>query len=650
MNTRTDIEDRPSEQAETTCAIDEDEEFQSEYAVWSADSDLRTLMIAEAETRGAISFPALKAEYTVLWAEMAIRRERLPDVDKIIVRIVRHQDTYRSVERLTGVPWFAVAAIHSLEASGNFTRHLHNGDPLTARTVHVPAGRPPSGNPPFRWEDSAADALALKNLHHVTDWSIERLAYEFERYNGFGYRLYHPHVKSPYLWSFSNQYTKGKYVADGRWSETAVSQQCGAMVLLKRLEEAGHITLDFARSHAPTTYVQPDASAATFARDSEETAAAAAARPVQSQLTDGPGIFGYYPADKRWGTASTVAALREVGRIWRLRRDMPRVGVGDISLRGGGDIEGHASHETGRDVDMRPIRNDGTEGPLTWGQANYSRPLTQELIDIIYANGVVKVKVIGFNDPGVQGCVNWVNHDNHLHVRFYFEDEAPGYPLLQLGMNNSPPVRECQRRLNVWKHRRGDTDLLAPDGDFGQKTFEVVQQFQAAEGLVVDGKVGDNTWKHTLEYIASGHDLVTDRREDTGGVNYLDDLRHALSTALTVLGGVEGNGISAVHSESRPVLRRGSTGDAVGTLQTMLRALQFDLEIDLHYGPATELAVRMFQRDHGLPVDGVVGRLTWDALEPGGDNRHDRSVLARRSGTHHHLPMGPAPRRVPLRN
>ena len=48
------------------------------------------------------------------------------------------------------------------------------------------------------------------------------------------------------------------------------------------------------------------------------------------------------------------------------------------------------------------------------------------------------------------------------------------------------------------------------------------------------------------------------------------------------------------------MLRPGSTGDAVGALQAMLRALQFDLEVDLHYGPATELAVKMFQRHHGL--------------------------------------------------
>jgi peptidoglycan hydrolase-like protein with peptidoglycan-binding domain len=97
--------------------------------------------------------------------------------------------------------------------------------------------------------------------------------------------------------------------------------------------------------------------------------------------------------------------------------------------------------------------------------------------------------------------VNWVNHDNHLHVRYYFEDEAPGYPLLELGMNNSPPVRECQRRLNNWKQRRGGTDLLAPDGDFGQNTLKAVRDFQAAMGLVVDGKVGHDTWRRTLDYV-----------------------------------------------------------------------------------------------------------------------------------------------------
>ena len=94
-------------------------------------------------------------------------------------------------------------------------------------------------------------------LTQVTDWSIEHLAYLFENFNGWGYRLYHPHVKSPYLWSYSNHYTSGKYVGDGQWSETAVSRQCGAMVLLKRLQETGEIRLDLAAPDVPLATPQP---------------------------------------------------------------------------------------------------------------------------------------------------------------------------------------------------------------------------------------------------------------------------------------------------------------------------------------------------------------------------------------------------------
>ena len=205
-----------------------------------------------------IEYPELKPDYTRLWTQMVIRREKLPDVDSVVDRIVTSETRYRSVERQSGVPWYAIATIHNLEASGSFTRHLHNGDPLTARTVHVPAGRPRSGNPPFTWEQSATDALAYHRLTDVTDWSVEHLAYVYERFNGFGYRQYHPNVKSPYLWSFSNHYTRGKYVADGTWSDTAVSQQCGAMVLLKRLEEKGHVQFDSVEDKAAgTRYPDP---------------------------------------------------------------------------------------------------------------------------------------------------------------------------------------------------------------------------------------------------------------------------------------------------------------------------------------------------------------------------------------------------------
>jgi lysozyme family protein len=49
---------------------------------------------------------------------------------------------YERVGALAKVPWYFIGIVHGLEASFHFSGHLHNGDPLSTRTVHVPAGRP----------------------------------------------------------------------------------------------------------------------------------------------------------------------------------------------------------------------------------------------------------------------------------------------------------------------------------------------------------------------------------------------------------------------------------------------------------------------------------------------------------------------------
>jgi hypothetical protein len=66
----------------------------------------------------------------------------------------------------------------------------------------------------------------------------------------------------------------------------------------------------------------------------------------------------------------------------------------------------------------------------------------------------------------------------------------------------------------------------------------------------------------------------------------------------------------------QPVLTEGDSGVAVEQLQTDLaRWGLYAGEIDGAYGPATTEAVRQFQRQQNLPVDGVVGALTWQALQ-----------------------------------
>ena len=63
-------------------------------------------------------------------------------------------------------------------------------------------------------------------------------------------------------------------------------------------------------------------------------------------------------------------------------------------------------------------------------------------------------------------------------------------------------------------------------------------------------------------------------------------------------------------------LRRGSKGTEVTRLQAALNALGYDCgEADGIFGAKTEAAVRNFQRDHSLTVDGIAGRMTWTAIE-----------------------------------
>jgi len=70
--------------------------------------------------------------------------------------------------------------------------------------------------------------------------------------------------------------------------------------------------------------------------------------------------------------------------------------------------------------------------------------------------------------------------------------------------------------------------------------------------------------------------------------------------------------------DHKPTLKRGSKGDYVKLAQTELMQRGYDLGkcgIDGDFGKATEKAVKAFQKDNGLKVDGIIGQTTWDALD-----------------------------------
>jgi peptidoglycan hydrolase-like protein with peptidoglycan-binding domain len=138
----------------------------------------------------------------------------------------------------------------------------------------------------------------------------------------------------------------------------------------------------------------------------------------------------------------------------------------------------------------------------------------------------------------------------------------PGQPTIRLG-STGDAVRRLQRAL-----RRTPNLGLVVDGVFSQQVESAVKDFQQGAGLVVDGVVGPQTW------------------------NALPD------------GG------------PMPLLKKGSTGDVVRSLQTVLTngapgQWPSPQGIDGDFGPRTEAAAKGFQTWGGVLADGVLGDQTW---------------------------------------
>ena len=170
-----------------------------------------------------------------------IKPEKMAEVEAAAKRISQNKPRYEAVSLTlaSGMPWWFVEIVHFMEGGGKFTRHLHNGDPLTARTVNVPKGRPVMGKAPFSWEESAIDAINyMEGQNRIWrqlkgKWDIESILQKFEAYNGMGYQK--KGLLSPYIYSYTQFYTSGKYVLDGKFDPNAVSKQPGVIPLMKAL-------------------------------------------------------------------------------------------------------------------------------------------------------------------------------------------------------------------------------------------------------------------------------------------------------------------------------------------------------------------------------------------------------------------------------
>ncbi len=174
-------------------------------------------------------FESVRADYSRKWKDMVLSPTWTGALEVAARKLIKNSERYQSVEKKTGVPWYLIAALHERESDADFSTYLGNGEPLNRVTRLVPRGRGPFKD----WEAGAIDAIKYDGLDKIASWPIERIAYEAEGYNGWGYR--NRGVPSAYLWSGSDIYRGGKYIADGVWSSSARDKQAGVMSLLRTM-------------------------------------------------------------------------------------------------------------------------------------------------------------------------------------------------------------------------------------------------------------------------------------------------------------------------------------------------------------------------------------------------------------------------------
>lgn len=131
------------------------------------------------------------------------------------------------------------------------------------------------------------------------------------------------------------------------------------------------------------------------------------------------------------------------------------------------------------------------------------------------------------------------------------------HPTIKKGSTGSA-VKTAQKNLSLRFYDPGPVD-----GIFGAKTESATKWYQSDHDLTADGIIGPQTWRG------------------------LDP----------------------------PVVKQGSKGDAVKMLQQLLTEWGYDPgSADGVFGAKTLKAVKQFQTDLSLDVDGIVGQMTWAML------------------------------------
>ena len=174
----------------------------------------------------------------------------------------------------------------------------------------------------------------------------------------------------------------------------------------------------------------------------------------------------------RYGADELVDLIAAVGRTIAARDPKARLAVADLSSARGGDVDHHASHESGRDVDLllfytdaagRPVTNDtmialGAEGMSPSGAVKLDVARSWAVIRAFVTAREAEVQRIFFSEPLIQLVLDHARatgepdaivqrardvlrqpsdsapHDDHMHVRIFCPAADIAYGCVDTGV------------------------------------------------------------------------------------------------------------------------------------------------------------------------------------------------------------------------
>lgn len=197
-------------------------------------------------------------------------------------------------------------------------------------------------------------------------------------------------------------------------------------------------------------------------------------------------------------------------------------------------------------------------------------------IDVNNFTSAIELNVGSSNDTVIQNTISVQSMVDYSSYSNYIVNQGHG-------------VLEIQKLLNNKGYN------LVCDGIMGNNTLSAIKDFQAKQGLTVDGLVGKETYNKLTQTVANGNEWT--------------------KKVQNVIGVVQDGIVGEVTLSHLPTLQVGSQGELVKLLQERLNYYGFNCgNVDGIFGNGTKQALYNYQINRKLLADGICGKQTWKQL------------------------------------